>query len=107
MICVLAALAMIGWGVSVTGFWGDTGSTSGSVLTYTITGHHATVRYQVLKPSDDTVRCRVQALGSDHAVIGHRSVTAGPGESDVTGTVHVATSGVPVAVRVTDCSADR
>lgn len=106
MICVLAALAVIGWGVSVTGFWGDTGATSGSVLTYTVKGHHATVGYQVLKDSAATVHCKVQVLDTDHAVIGHRTVTARPGESDAKGTVEVAASGVPVSVQVTNCSTD-
>jgi len=104
VLTVVAATMALGWTIGLMNYW-STDSVNASVIRYEIqqADQAVTVVYDVHKPSDKAVTCRIEATGADHQAVGHKNVTSPAGKSNLRVTSRVATTGEPVTGQVKNC----
>lgn len=104
VIAVIAGIMALGWAVTVMNYW----STDG--LSAEVTGYHMdkaarviTVTYDLHRPADEAVTCKVEATDVEHRPVGTRYVRTPAGQSDLEVTSRFPYHGVPVTGQVKDC----
>lgn len=104
VIAVIAAVMALGWTASLMNYWSADGVIP-EVQSYRAdpATHVMTIAYDLHKPSDKAVTCRVEATDVEHRPVGSRYVRTPAGKSDVQVTSRFPYHGVPVTGQVKDC----
>ncbi|MBA9003618.1 MULTISPECIES: DUF4307 domain-containing protein [Thermomonospora] len=103
VIGVVVAICAVGWSVIMANA-GRTPGIEQQTISYRVLGDSSVeVRWQVAKPSDRAVRCVVDAVDTDFAVVAQREVVVPAGRAALTRTDLLETTRRATAARVREC----